>query len=320
MPARPKVLVTPRSLTANRHAAVDAIEKAGFKVIYAPAGQQPDETELLRLVPGCVGWLAGVEPVSEAVITAATELKAISRNGVGTDNLPARFICERQIELLTADGANAAGVAELAVGLMFAALRHIPATDAGIKSGGWPRRRGREIRGRTIGIIGCGAIGREVARMVTALGGQVVGFDPLRPDIAVPPERFRWMTIPEILRDADIVTLHCPPPDHGRPLIRAEDIATMKPDAILVNAARASLVDEEAVLKALEAGKLGIYATDVFAEEPPRSLALAGHANVIATSHIGAFTEESVDRATIIAVTNLLATIGSLGTTHAQQA
>ena len=320
MQARPKVLVTPRSLTANHHVAFDAIKAAGFDLIYATAGQQPDESELLRLVPGCVGWLAGVEPVSEAVIAAATELKAISRNGVGTDNLPARFMRERQIQLLTADGANAVGVAELTVGLIFAALRHIPATDASIKAGGWPRQRGREIRGRTVGIIGCGAIGREVTRLVTALGAEVIGFDPMRPAIGVLPERFRWTTIPEVLSEADIVTLHCPPADHGGPLIKAEQLAAMQPDAILVNAARASLVDEAAVLDALQAGRLGVYATDVFAEEPPRSLALAGHPNVIATSHIGAFTKESVDRATLIAVTNLLAAIGSSGAGHAKPA
>ncbi len=308
MTVRAKVLVTPRSLTANHHAAFEAIEKAGFELIFAAAGQQPDEAELLRLVPGCVGWLAGVEPVSEAVIAAATELKAISRNGVGTDTLPVRLMRERRIALLTADGANAAGVAELAVGLMFAALRHIPATDAGVKAGGWPRRRGREIRGRVIGIIGCGAIGREVARLVTALGARAMGFDPMRPGIDAPPERFRWATIPEILGEADIVTLHCPPA-HGRPLIGGAELAAMRAEAILVNTARASLVDEAAVFDALEAGKLGLYATDVFAEEPPRSLALAGHPNVIATSHIGAFTEESVDRATLIAVANLLANI-----------
>lgn len=317
MPAQPKVLITPRSLTATRHEAFRQLETAGFDLVFATAGQQPDESELLRLVPGCVGWLAGVEPVSEEVISAATELRAVSRNGVGVDNFPLLQLQERGIRVHTADGANAAGVAELTIGLMFSALRHIPFTDTGIKAGGWPRIRGREIRGRTVGIIGCGHIGERVAKLVTAIGGKVAAHDPLRRDIGISADCFHWADIPDILAKADIVTLHCPPPADGRPLIGVAEIDRMRGGIILVNAARASLVDEVAICDALDSGRLAVYATDVFPQEPPSDLTLAAHRNVIATSHIGAFTEESVDRATEIAVKNLLDSIGSLGMRHA---
>ena len=300
-----RILVTPRSLTSVSHTAVEALAAQGYEVVMPPPGKLPDEADLLRLLPGCAGWLAGIEPVSPAAIAAATELRAISRNGVGTDNLPMDVLRRRGIVVRTADGANAAGVAELAIGLMLAALRHIPAADAGIKSGAWPRRRGREIRGRVIGVIGCGAIGREVIRLGTALGASILAFDPARPDSAV-TERFRWAEVPEIIAEADIVSLHCPPPPDGRPLIGAAELASMPPGGIVVNTARAALVDEAAIIGSLNAGRLSVYAADVFAEEPPLSLLLAGHGGVIATSHIGAFTEESVDRATEIAVANLV--------------
>ena len=313
---RPKVLITPRSLTTTRHGAVRQLESAGFDLVFAPAGRQPDESELLRLVPGCVGWLAGVEPVSEAVITAATELRAVSRNGVGIDNFPVHLLQERDIRMHTAGGANARGVAELTLGLIFSALRHIPSTDAGIKAGRWPRKRGREIRGRTVGIIGYGAIGKAVAKLVTGVDAKVVAYDPIRCDVES-AESFRWAQISDVLVDADIVTLHCPPPADGRPLIGAPQIDVMREGAILVNAARASLIDESAIYDALQSGHLGVYATDVFREEPPHSLAFARQPNVIATSHIGGFTEESVDHATAIAVENLLDTIRPLGVTHA---
>ncbi len=318
MPAQPKVLITPRSLTATRHEAFRQLESAGFELVFATAGQQPDEGELLRLVPGCVGWLAGVEPVSEAVIAAATELRAVSRNGVGVDNFPMRRLEERDIRVHTADGANAAGVAELTIGLIFSALRHIPSSDAGIKAGGWPRKRGREICGRTVGIIGCGHIGERVAKLVTALGGKVAAYDPKRRDIGISAELFHWAAIGDILAEADIVTLHCPPSADGRPVIGAAEIDLMREEAILVNAARASLVDELAICDALDSARLGIYATDVFPQEPPGNLTLAAHRNVIATSHIGAFTEESVNRATEIAVENLLESIGPFGMRHAK--
>ncbi len=303
-----KILVTPRSLTAHPHPSFAVFAKHNFEIVMGPPGQQPDEAALLALIPDCIGWIAGVEPVSEAVINAATALRAVSRNGVGVDNLPLARLQARGIQLLTAGAANAAGVTELAIALIFAALRHVPAADAGIKAGGWPRRRGREIRNCTIGVIGCGAIGRDVAKLTGALGARVIGYDPMRPHFET-PAAFRWADIPDLLAESDIVTLHCPPLADGRPLIGAAALAQMREGAILVNTARAALVDEAAILAALESGRLDTYAADVFAEEPPRTLALAGHPHVIATSHIGAFTEESVDRATIAAIENLIAAL-----------
>ena len=300
-----RVLVTPRSLTSSPHPAIQSLAAQGFEVVMSPAGELPGEAELLRLLPGCAGWIAGVEPVSAAVIAGATDLRVISRNGTGTDNLPIEAVRERGITLRTAGGANAAGVAELAIGLMFSGLRHIPAADAGIKAGRWPRRPGREIRGCTIGVIGCGAIGREVARLCAGFGAQVLGFDPMRPQ-GVPAERFAWAELAAIFARADILTLHCPAQEDGSPLVGSAELAAMPAGGIIVNTARASLVDEDAIIQALDAGHLTIYATDVFAEEPPRSLVLAGHSGVVATSHIGALTRESVGRSTEVAVANLV--------------
>jgi D-3-phosphoglycerate dehydrogenase / 2-oxoglutarate reductase len=301
-----KILVTPRSLTANPHEAVERLRAAGHHVVYSTAGTLPDEAELLALIEGVEAWLAGVEAVSPAVIGAARALRAISRNGVGVDNLPLDALADRGIAVRTADGANASGVAELAIGLMLAALRQIPQVDAGVKAGGWPRPRGREIRSATVGVVGCGAIGGEVARLAGALGANIVGFDPVRPALDVAPGRLAYAELPALFAGADIVTLHCPPPRDGRPLIGARELATFKPNAILINTARAGLVDEAAVIAALDQGRLATYAADVFAEEPPQSLRLAGHPKVIATSHIGGFTDDSVDRATTIAVANLI--------------
>lgn len=304
-----RILVTPRSLTSGGHPALETLTHAGFEVVFSDPGKLPDEQTLLRQLPGCVGWLAGVEPVSEKVIAAATELKVISRNGVGTDNLPVPALRERGIRLCTADGANASGVAELAIALMFASLRHIHTTSSGIKSGQWPRFQGNEIRGQVLGVIGCGAIGREVARLACALGCRVLGYDPMQPQLDLPPDRFRWATLEEIWQQASMFTLHCPPPRDGTPLVGAAQLMQMRRGAIIINTARAGLVDDDALIAALDSGYLTAYAADVFKEEPPQSLALAGHSRVIATSHIGGFTTESVDRATEMAVANLLQTL-----------
>jgi D-3-phosphoglycerate dehydrogenase len=272
----------------------------------------PDEAELIRLVPGVAGWLAGVEPISEAVISAARDLRAISRNGTGIDNLPMSALAARGIVVRKAEGANAHGVAELTIGLTLAALRHVPFADAGIKAGKWPRRIGREFRGRTFGVVGVGAVGREAARLAAALGAKVVAYDPIRPSSdAALREAVQWVDLPTLFAESEIVSLHCPAPPDGRPMIDADQFVTFRRAAIVVNTARAALVDEAALLAALETGQVDVYATDVFAEEPPKDLTLVGHDRVIAVSHIGGFTAESVERATTAAVANLLEVLES---------
>jgi D-3-phosphoglycerate dehydrogenase len=306
-----RILVTPRSLTAGGHPALRRLAEAGYEIVTCTPGQMPSPEELARLLPGCIGWLAGVEPVPAAVIEAARELRAISRNGTGVDNLPLAMLAERGIKVLKAEGANARGVAELTVALMLAGLRHLAFTDAGIKAGLWPRRQGREVRGRQVGVVGCGAVGREFARLATALGASVLGSDVVCPPLAI--EGFRWATLDEVLAEADVLSLHCPALPGGRPLLDAAALARVRPGLVLVNTARASLVEEAAVLAALDSGRLAAYATDVFAREPPADLTLARHERVIATSHIGGFTAESVERATSLAVDNLLAALAPPG-------
>jgi D-3-phosphoglycerate dehydrogenase len=304
-----RILVTPRSLTAEPHPDIERLKQSGFDIVYCSPGMMPTEDELLNLVPGCVGWLAGVEPVTTKIVEAAGSLRVISRNGVGVDNLPVDALARRGVRIMIAEGANSLGVAELTIGLLFSALRSIPLADAGIKSGGWPRVRGIEIRGRTVGIIGCGAIGREVARMAIALGTDVIVFDPARPNLDFPSSSFAYADVDDIIANADILSLHCPLPRDGSTFLTRERLFAAKEGMVLINTARARLVDENALIDALDCGRIGCYATDVFEPEPPVSLRLASHRQVIATSHIGGFTVESVDRATRIAADNLLAAL-----------
>ncbi|MBM3565188.1 MAG: hypothetical protein FJX42_03630 [Alphaproteobacteria bacterium] len=148
-------------------------------------------------------------------------------------------------------------------------------------------------------------MGREVARPLRAFGAHVVAFGPARPVLDLSAEAFRWDDAEGILRQASIVSLHCPPSANGKPLLGANEIGLLKQGSVIVNAARISPIDEAAMIAALDRGQVGIYATDVLAEEPPRSLALAGHARAIGIGHIGALTWESIDRAVQVAVSNL---------------
>lgn len=302
-----RILITPRSLTSAPPPELSALTNAGFELVFCAAGQMPDEAELLRLIPGCTGWLAGVEPVSAEVIAAATDLRVIARNGSGVDNLPMALLKARGVAVERAVGANATGVAELTLGLILAACRHLPPTAMGVRAGNWPRILGREIEGATIGIVGMGAIGSRVAGALASMGGHVLVTDPAKPPLGMLRNAVRYVPLTELVECAEIITLHCPLTPDGSALIDVAMLARMQRNAVLVNTARAQLVDEDAVLNALNAGHLAAYATDVFAVEPPVDLALAGHPQVIATSHIGGLTDGSVTRATEAAVKGLLA-------------
>lgn len=295
------ILVTPRSLSRG-HPALDALTARGFTLVMPSPGAIPDEATLIASLPGCVGWLAGVEPVSEAVIEAADRLRVISRNGTGVDNLPLPALERRQIRLFRAEGSNARGVAELALCLTFAGLRHIVRTHEGMRAGQWPRHLGREIAGARVAVIGLGAIGAIYARMCLDLGANVAGFDPFAPPDRVHHSGFVRIDADRAIAGADIVSLHAPMPGDGLPLITAERIAALAPGATIVNTARAGLVDQMAVLDALDRGQLAAYATDVFDTEPPAPSPLTAHPGVILTSHIGGFTDASVERSTVRAV------------------
>jgi D-3-phosphoglycerate dehydrogenase len=269
----------------------------------------PTEDELLRAVPGCVGWLAGVEPITPRVLSAAKGLRVISRNGTGVDAIDLAAAAELGIAVERTAGANAQGVAELAIALMFAVVRHLTWSTAVVKAGAWKRRQGVEIRGRTLGVVGCGQIGRRVAEMGLGLGMAVRGHDQFEDPSFRPAGDFAWASLEEVLAASDVVSLHCPP--GPRPIIDAAALARMRRGSYLVNTARAALVDETAVLAALEGGTLAGFATDVYAVEPPPPTALLAHDKVVATPHAGGLTAESVDRATRGAVENLLKVLGT---------
>lgn len=283
------------------------LTRAGYTLVFPAPGRQPSEAELLEYLPECVGYLAGVEPVSARVLQACNKLKVIARNGVGVDNVDLEAAKAKGIAVERAIGANSRGVAELAITLMLNALRWVEWSDRNLKTGDWKRSIGREARGRVVGVVGCGAIGRTVAELSIGLGMTVIGYDPYPTFPAMPG--FRWGSLDEVWAGAEVVSLHCPP---GKtPLVDAAAIGKMKTGMVLVNTARADLLDDDAVLAALKSKKIAALATDVFRAEPPELSELLRHENVILTPHIGGFTEESVDRATSGAVENILKVLES---------
>jgi phosphoglycerate dehydrogenase-like enzyme len=311
-----RILVTPRSVTRNGHPSLQKLKDKGYEVIMSTPGSMPDENELIALLADCVGYMAGVEPVSARVIESAKELRVISRNGTGIDSIDIIAAERRGIRVLRTPDAPARSVAELTMALMFALTRSIPASDHCLKWGNWERFPGIELNGKILGIIGCGKIGKLVAGFASAIGMKVIAFDcnPIWKDA---PSGFRFTSLAGVLGESDVLSLHCPSQADGNPLIDASTIKELKNGVRIINTARASLIDRDALLDGLNSGHISGAGLDVFEEEPPVDRRLLQHPRVIATPHIGSFTRECTDRMMNDAVENLIAALEEIGSMNA---
>lgn len=304
-----RILVTPRSVTKSGHPSLEALKAAGYDVVFCKPGSFPTEDELVELIPGCVGYLAGVEQITARVLDAAVDLKVISRNGTGVDSVDVATAGKKGIKVCRALGSNARGVAELAFAHILSAVRSIPFSDSMLKSCKWERRKGMELEGRTLGIVGCGKIGQLVTGFALAFGMKVRAYDPYFDPGFSPVGDFAYDSIDNIFSGADVISLHCPPSSDGKPLLDAAAIASMKKGVYIINTARGGLFDDDAVLEALKSGQIAGVAIDAFESEPPEDWRLVQDSKVIASPHIGGFTEESVDRAMTVAVDNILSAL-----------
>lgn len=311
------VLVTPRALTKDPQRVTELLGGHGLTPVFGEPGVQPDSDQLSKLLPGCVGWIAGVEPIGADVLAHAPDLLVLSRFGIGTSNVDLRAARKHGIEVAVARGANAQSVAELALGLTLDCLRGITRSSATVPEGGWDRQMGREIGGLTAAVVGFGAIGRIYADLLHRLGATPVVYDPMLPDDAeLPAGVLRAQTLPEAVSGADIVSFHCPPAEE--PLFNSELLALCKEGLIVINTARSELVDDTAMLRGLQSGKISSYGVDAFDSEPPEPSDLLSHPHVIATPHLGAYTEEAITRTLDLAVANTVSALRSPSTLREQ--
>ena len=233
--------------------------------------------------------------VTEEVIAAAPRLVVIGRAGTGVDNIDLEAATRRGIVVVNAPYGNTVSVAEHTLAMLLALVRHIPRADSALHQGHWdkPSYEGVQVRGKVLGLVGLGRIGTAVARRALGLEMKVVGYDPF-----VTPERaaqmgVQWVSWEELLRNADFVSLHLPESEQTHSLISSRELAMIKPSAYLINCARGSLVDEQALLQALQEGRLAGAALDVFAQEPPLDSPLLHCDNVILTPHVAGSTAEA---------------------------
>jgi D-3-phosphoglycerate dehydrogenase / 2-oxoglutarate reductase len=301
---RPVFLVTGADLAPQALALL-----TDFDVVYA--GKTPTEADIVGLCQqhDPVAIIVRYSQVGAAAMAAAPSLKVISKHGSGTDTIDKLAASARGIQVVAAVGANAAAVAEQALALLLACAKSVVPLNARMHAGHWDKatHKSVELEGRTVGVVGLGAIGQRFARAADALGMRVLGFDPFASGL---PGYIASTDLATIWRDSDAISLHCPlTPDNAK-LLNAQTLAACKPGVIVVNTARGGLIDEPALLAAVQSGQVASAGLDSFAIEPMTAPhPFHGEARIVLSPHIGGVTADAYVKMGVAAARNALAVL-----------
>ncbi len=310
-----RVVVTSRSFGSGRLDLEQTLTDAGLEVVRAGAAH--DRDELRQALAGAVAWIAGTGPVGAAELDLGADLRVVARYGVGVDAVDLAAAVERDVLVTNTPGANSEAVADHALALALAVLRSVAAGDRAVRAGDWATRRGRELGACSVGIVGFGRIGQGLARRLSGFGSTLLVHDPYLDAQAAERSGAEVVDLAAMAGRADVVSLHAP---GGHRLVDAAWLAQARPGLVVVNTARADLVDEEAVAGALRDGTLAGYAADTLATEnvgaasPLLAADLADR--VVVTPHLGAATVEAVDRMGADAVADVLAVLDGRAPAH----
>ena len=284
-----------------------------FEIVYA--GKTPQDEDLIALCRrhDPVAIIVRYGKVGAAVMDAAPSLRVISKHGSGTDTIDKDAAKARGIEVRAAVGANAAAVAEQALALLLACAKSVVQLNARMHAGHWDKatHKSVELHGRTIGLVGLGAIGQRFARMCDAMGMKVIGFDPFAQNV---PAFIRVVDLETIWRESDAVSLHCPLTPENRGMVNAQTLAACKRGVMLVNTARGGLVDEAALLQAVRSGQVASAGLDSFAVEPMTAPhPFHGEPSIVLSPHIGGVTGDAYVNMGVGAANNVLAVLEQAG-------
>jgi len=309
---RPVVLVTAAKLAPE---AVALLEEAGLAPLCTTA--YPEEAELLAAIREHrpVALLHRQGYINGTVLDAALpELRVVARHGAGVDGIDLAAARARGVTVTRAAGANSCSVAEHSMALLLTMLKELPAVAAGMRDGQWEKtsRMTRDVDGMVIGIVGYGAIGSKVARLASAFGMQVLAYDPLLPEGALPGPGERIAELPALLARAEVLSVHCPLDDTTRGMIGAKELALLPRGAVLVHTARGGIIDEAAMLEALDSGQLSWAGVDVFSNEPLEAGSrFRSHPRVVPTPHLAANTPRGASGMACGAAESIVAVLAS---------
>jgi len=301
---KPVIVVTGADL------APEAVALLGdYEIVFA--GKTPETADLVALARkhDPVAIIVRYGRVTAEVMDAAPALKVISKHGTGTDTIDKAAAAARGIEVTAAAGANAAAVAEHALALMLACAKSVVQLDARMHAGHWDKatHKSVELNGRTVGLVGLGAIGRRFARMCDAIGMRVIGFDPFAADL---PDYVEVVPLETIWETSDVISLQCPLTADNKEMVNAGTLARCKPGVMIVNTARGGLIDETALLDAVRSGRVSAAGLDSFAREPMTSPHIfQGQPGFVLSPHIGGVTSAAYVNMGVAAATNTIAVL-----------
>jgi D-3-phosphoglycerate dehydrogenase len=306
--AKPAIVVTAADLAPQ---AVELLKD--YELVYA--GKTPSEEDIAALCRhhDPVAIIVRYGKVGALAMDAAPALRVISKHGSGTDTIDKAHARDRGIDVRAAVGANAAAVAEQALALLLACAKSVPQLDARMHAGHWDKatHKSVELGGRTIGLVGLGAIGQRFAKMVKALEMRVIGFDPYARDV---PDYVEMVDLATVWEQADAISLHCPLTEDNRNLIDAKALARCKRGLIVVNTARGGLIDEAALLAAVRSGQVACAGLDSFAVEPmPQGHPFQNQPGFVLSPHVGGVTSDAYVNMGVAAARNLLEVVATTG-------
>ncbi len=289
----PRILCTALNAETGPH--FDMLKAAGFECDVVPRSLDLWNTEALtKAVQGYHGILAGSEPITASVIANSRDLRVICRAGVGFDAVDLVESDRCKVVVATTPGVNHHSVAEHAIAMLMALARGFPRLDQEVRRGEWTRVALPRVMGSTLGLVGLGRIGQATATRAIGLGMSVIAADPFAPSEFVKEHNIRLVSFDELLSESDYVSLHAPVVPETRHMINTASITLMKPTAVLINTSRGPLIDEPALIEALQTGKLRAAGLDVFETEPlPNSSPLLQLPNVILSGHVAGMDQES---------------------------
>lgn len=312
-----KILVTPTSFCKPQNTkAREKLERFANEVVYNEYGRPLESNDVKKMLEGIDGYIAGLDYINADALKNASGLKVISRYGAGVDRVDLDAAKAKGIRVTNTPGTNAVAVCELAFALMLSLARAVPRLNGAVKSGEWPRNNGVELKGKTMGIVGFGAIGKNLAVRAKAFGMDVIAFDPYFDKVFASENGIKEKTLEELISTSDFISLHVPLNEHTKHMIGKVQIDRMKDSAYIINTARGGLVAEAAVAEAIRQGKLGGIGLDAYETEPVTDSPLFGLDNVVMTPHTGAHTNEAINAMGMMAVENLIAVLEGKDCNH----
>jgi len=300
-----RALVTANPVIRSQRAR-QLLTDAGIAITTLSIPEAANKAKQIEAVRDVDAYLAGVEYITAEVMDAAPKLKVIARAGVGFESVDLDAACKRNIAVTNTPGANHHTVADYVFGLMLELARHIRVGQRTVKEGRWDRTLGIELRGKTLGIVGFGRIGKEVALRARGFHMNIITYDVYQDTKFAAENGVRFVPIEELLRTSDFVSLNCNVTDQNRGMINRDTIALMKPTAYLMNTARGPLINEDDLYEALKAGKIAGAGLDVLTKEPNPDTPLATLDNVVVTPHNAGSTVEAFEQMAVDATQYVL--------------